>query len=309
MDIHGRLSMEHIMKKFLSLILTVAMCISIIIPAAASEADEVAEMYEMEALSIDELISRDLEEPYSERSNYREAVEEDLQIIEDYFGLQNVYIHTEEESTEFVYEKQYSEKYTDFIKVSQDGEAVTFDITEGDCLNTLCMMPDGTIILDGNEVIITTDSVENEDHGIAPASIYTTTTSVIPFAGTQAYQYSILVNTYEKASVNVYNRIKNVVTTALAAIISETVKRLLPGIPLADIIAGGVFSVAAAEVKDIAERHAPDSVYLSCIIYRCKHPSSTVYEQYYRYFGQYFAKEDFQGTHTATAFYERMVMN
>ena len=42
--------MEHIMKKFLSLILTVAMCISIIIPAAASEADEVAEMYEMEAL-------------------------------------------------------------------------------------------------------------------------------------------------------------------------------------------------------------------------------------------------------------------
>lgn len=301
--------MEHIMKKFLSLILTVAMCISIIIPAAASEADEVAEMYEMEALSIDELISRDLEEPYSERSNYREAVEEDLQIIEDYFGLQNVYIHTEEESTKFVYEKQYSEKYTDFIKVSQDGEAVTFDITEGDCLNTLCMMPDGTIILDGNEVIITTDSVENEDHGIAPASIYTTTTSVIPFAGTQAYQYSILVNTYEKASVNVYNRIKNVVTTALAAIISETVKRLLPGIPLADIIAGGVFSVAAAEVKDIAERHAPDSVYLSCIIYRCKHPSSTVYEQYYRYFGQYFAKEDFQGTHTATAFYERMVMN
>lgn len=301
--------MEHIMKKFLSLILTVAMCISIIIPAAASEADEVAEMYEMEALSIDELISRDLEEPYSERSNYREAVEEDLQIIEDYFGLQNVYIHTEEESTEFVYEKQYSEKYTDFIKVSQDGEAVTFDITEGDCLNTLCMMPDGTIILDGNEVIITTDSVENEDHGIAPASIYTTTTSVIPFAGTQAYQYSILVNTYEKASVNVYNRIKNVVTTALAAIISGTVKRLLPGIPLADIIAGGVFSVAAAEVKDIAERHAPDSVYLSCIIYRCKHPSSTVYEQYYRYFGQYFAKEDFQGTHTATAFYERMVMN
>lgn len=301
--------MEHIMKKFLSLILTVAMCISIIIPAAASEADEVAEMYEMEALSIDELISRDLEEPYSERSNYREAVEEDLQIIEDYFGLQNVYIHTEEESTEFVYEKQYSEKYTDFIKVSQDGEAVTFDITEGDCHNTLCMMPDGTIILDGNEVIITTDSVENEDHGIAPASIYTTTTSVIPFAGTQAYQYSILVNTYEKASVNVYNRIKNVVTTALAAIISETVKRLLPGIPLADIIAGGVFSVAAAEVKDIAERHAPDSVYLSCIIYRCKHPSSTVYEQYYRYFGQYFAKEDFQGTHTATAFYERMVMN
>ncbi|MCI8803119.1 MAG: hypothetical protein HFG01_07255 [Oscillibacter sp.] len=301
--------MEHIMKKFLSLILTVAMCISIIIPAAASEADEVAEMYEMEALSIDELISRDLEEPYSERSNYREAVEEDLQIIEDYFGLQNVYIHTDEESTEFVYEKQYSEKYTDFIKVSQDGEAVTFDITEGDCHNTLCMMPDGTIILDGNEVIITTDSVENEDHGIAPASIYTTTTSVIPFAGTQAYQYSILVNTYEKASVNVYNRIKSVVTTALAAIISETVKRLLPGIPLADIIAGGVFSVAAAEVKDIAERHAPDSVYLSCIIYRCKHPSSTVYEQYYRYFGQYFAKEDFQGTHTATAFYERMVMN
>lgn len=164
--------MEHIMKKILSLILTVAMCISIIIPAAASEADEVAEMYEMEALSIDELISRDLEEPYSERSNYREAVEEDLQIIEDYFGLQNVYIHTEEESTEFVYEKQYSEKYTDFIKVSQDGEAVTFDITEGDCHNTLCMMPDGTIILDGNEVIITTDSVENEDHGIAPASIY-----------------------------------------------------------------------------------------------------------------------------------------
>lgn len=297
------------MKKFLSLVLTVAMCISIIIPAAASEADEVAEMYEMEALSIDELISRDLEEPYSERSNYREVVEEDLQIIEDYFGLQNVYIHTEEESTEFVYEKQYSEKYTDFIKVSQDGEAVTFDITEGDCHNTLCMMPDGTIILDGNEVIITTDSVENEDHGIAPASIYTTTTSVIPFAGTQAYQYSILVNTYEKASVNVHNRIKNVVTTALAAIISETVKHLLPGIPLADIIAGGVFSVAAAEVKDIAERHAPDSVYLSCIIYRYKHPSSTVYEQYYRYFGQYFAKEDFQGTHTATAFYERMVMN
>ncbi len=301
--------MEHIMKKFLSLILTVAMCISIIIPAAASEADEVAEMYEMEALSIDELISRDLEEPYSERSNYREAVEEDLHIIEDYFGLQNVYIHVEEESTEFVYEKQYSEKYTDFIKVFQDGEAVTFDITEGDCHNTLCMMPDGTIILDGNEVIITTSSSEDADHGIAPASIYTTTHSAIPFAGTQAYQYSDLVDTYEKADINANSFLKNLATGTISALLGIAVGKFLGASDTASSVLGIVFGAIAPEIKNIAERQAPDSAYFSFILYKYAHPSNTTYDRYYRYFGHYFAKRDFQGDHVATALYERMVMN
>lgn len=297
------------MKKFLSLILTVAMCISIIIPAAASEADEVAEMYEMEALSIDELISRDLEEPYSERSNYREAVEEDLHIIEDYFGLQNVYIHVEEESTEFVYEKQYSEKYTDFIKVFQDGEAVTFDITEGDCHDILCMMPDGSIILNGNEVIITTDSGENEDHGIAPASIYTTTHSAIPFAGTQAYQYSNLIDTYEKADINAHGFIINLAVATISGIIGNAVSSFLGAPGAIGGALGTVLGAIAPEIKNIAERQAPDSAYFSFILYKYAHPSNTTYDRYYRYFGHYFAKRDFQGDHVATALYERMVMN
>lgn len=284
------------------------MCMSIIIPAAASEADVTIDMYETETLSIDELISRDLGESYSERGNDCEAVREDLQIVEDYFGLQNVYIHTGEEGTEFVYEKQYSEKYTDFIKVTQNGEAVTFDITEDDCHNTLCMLPDGTIILDGNEVIITTSLGENTDAGIAPASIYTTTHSDVPFPGTQAYQYSNLLDTYEKVAINAHSFIKNLAVSTISGLIGSAIASFI-GAPAVGGVIGTLLGAIAPEIKDIAERQAPDSAYLSCILYKYAHSSNTIYDRYFRYLGHYYAKRDFQGDYATTSLYERMVMN
>lgn len=61
---------------------------------------------------------------------------------------------------EFIYELKLSDEVIDQVSVTKNSDGVKFIITEGDIYNTLIYKTDGNILLDGNIVEITYETVE-----------------------------------------------------------------------------------------------------------------------------------------------------
>lgn len=197
--------------------------------------------------------------------------------------------------------------------------ARVLEVWEGALHDTLVIMPDGTIMLNGGRVTITEifepasmfeRSALEEELELTPAAVSATWVSAfasVPLAGT-AGQYNTPLGTTSKVVNSERNAlIKELALGTIATLIvwAITFSGGYAPAPLIELIA----STVAANLKTAIEAYAPNTTSFSFKQYRFQNNThSSVVAKYYRSSVDYYYTSNYTGTPITRVFYESYVL-
>lgn len=276
------------MKKIIAMTLTFAMLI-MMIPANAY-VDEVTIEKDYAAEFLKNTPAKDFETVQHDFS-LLSAVSLSPEIVDSY---------STSPSGEKIYKLRLTDEIVSYISIAEDEEGIILNITEGDDHNVVKFSDQGDMYINNNLVeIIIDSSPDSEKAELVSNDWYS-------YYYDESYDspsnYNIQVASESSADVKLGESFKNITVTALALVIGRFVAKL-------DWKVGAgvtVLSYIATQVKSNGERFEPDSAYLSYRLTKYKNPNETPITRYYRYYGVYYSKRNYQGTATYTNAYEYM---
>lgn len=234
---------------------------------------------------IDEVVENVVEdEDFTE--DEEESIAEDIEIMDE-LGLHIEDIErVEGEDEDFVYEMPVTDDLVDEISVEQDIDGtVTMNVTEGEIDNELVITPDGTVYLDGNEVIYEVEEVTLPDEELDDEI------SVVPSTGGITwYKPSKAPSNVKNAKYGSYSvswRCSNVkLQTAIKNIAFNTIVGLLtPG------LSGGIVGFTSSVYYELTQ-YNPKSKNISYIDYVAKAKKNPRFYKGRRYT---YAKKNYKG--------------
>lgn len=140
-------------KRYTSLMLSIAMVMSVCFLSASAIAIQKTDIFEIAAKEL--VMESDLQSNMTQRMtrNVIEEVTEDVTLIYDGIqNLDNLSLYSINEDGNYVYEFKYENGVTSYIDVKQENGRTVLHAVEGELENTLQWCDDGTLILDGIEL-------------------------------------------------------------------------------------------------------------------------------------------------------------
>lgn len=190
-----------------------------------------------------------------------------------------------------------------------DNGDVSFYIKEGSLEDNLLIRKDGKIFLDGKEVEISNEIIDkNIEQETMLRQGWSSSFSNKPFKRTKSSDYKTKIKTIKNSNVNAHKTLKAITDVGLGSIIGNALSSVIRNLP-AGFIASG-FVAIARNLKNAAERYAPNSAYFSykCPVYRCDRKSNGV-EKLYEYCASYYVKKNYKGHKEKKKFYEYRYWN
>lgn len=305
-----------LIKKLTTLMLILVMCFNLCVPAQANGNNSQQEDYAAQ------LIEAGLGEGFLQ-DDLICAVSADIEAVND-VGLSSsrISILDVDEFGNVLYSYQVLDSLQSTIRVEKNEDGtIILDVIEGNCHDILEVRKDGTMLLDGQEIIISlSEALEDSLYRTAPgfssmnsinSNIYAGGTrervyQETPFSSMQSRDFTIYVGNYNVPDVETEKKIVSISITVLTGIMSTAIGIALGGIPgsIVGAVIGGAISIAAGEMKTMAEQYAPDTAHFSFKQYQYEHKSlSTPIDRYYQYIINFYVKKNYEGTPIIPATY------
>ena len=241
------------MKKVISILLIVALSLSMGTIAFADDAAYIK--YEEKA---DALISNStfLDEAQSSEVKEELAALEQVSIpIESLFDV-SLY------NGEIVYHRTVYEDVVNYITVDESSNGdVIVDYYEGELHDTITYCLDGSILLNGEPVVVTmSDGDSTYEQHLATRSSLNDTYSTTPFSGTQSGDYTVL-DKIKYGNLKLQQKIIETVTSALCDLLTRAIEKVLPDFEgfVASSVVKTIFNALCSNIKTEAQRMATNS--------------------------------------------------
>ena len=285
-------------EKVISLLMTFALVISFTITSFA-QTEQLPEFTNGEEV-IDEIVQGIIEDGDFEESQESEIFE-DIEIL-DSLGLDiNNIENVDVVNADIVYSLEINEGITNEIFIEQEAETIIMDVIEGEKHDTLVLEEDGTMYLDGKQVIVETEEFFDMEEA--------TTVTFSETGGTKWYKQSEAPSKLKKASyksfpknpsyrngnVNLNKALRNIAYATIIAIMLEA----LTGGTWKVIAAGGVKSFTGAALIELCT-YNPNSKNISFKDYIARGKSNSRYLKCKR---NTWAKKNYSGKYTTTYSY------
>ena len=259
-------------EKVISLLMTFALVISFTITSFA-QTEQLPEFTNGEEV-IDEIVQGIIEDGDFEESQESEIFE-DIEILDslglDINNIENVDVVNDD----IVYSLEINESITDEISIEQEAETIIMDVIEGEKHDTLVLEEDGTMYLDGKQVIVETEEFFDMEEA-----------TTVSFPKNPSYR---------NGNVNLNKALRNIAYATIIAIMLEA----LTGGTWKVIAAGGVKSFTGAALIELCT-YNPNSKNISFKDYIARGKSNSRYLKCKR---NTWAKKNYSGKYTTTYSY------
>lgn len=303
-------------KSMISIILVFSLLVVSCIPAVAKDFNSFSDFENLEAITKVSNNEKAVEvvEKYVVKNEIASInamqVVNDLENFEDLgFNAKCLSINEDSIGNNIIYEFTNENGSNALITIKEKGNGnIVLNFKEDELNNTLEITKDKKMYLDGNEVVI---NVENE-----PEETTTKNMSITPYASGEsmfrhnppykgsASNYTKYITTYSKVSLHAGGNIKNIGSSALAAVICGALKASgFVGIYVSVLVA------AATGVKNVVEQNNTNSEYLSYKVEKYQYVVSNTSTRYYMYTGTYYGKSNYAGSPFYYTFFEQRVMS
>lgn len=218
-----------------------------------------------------------------------------------YIDVDSVSVHSVENGT-ITYAYLVSDEYTDYITVqhNSDGSSV-LNIQENDLQNTIKVLSDGSLILDGEK--LTPPEVQSTlPPVISPFAAFSYSYSENPFPGTTSSQYNVGTYYQNCVDIGLAQDIRKVTAAAVGTLLSTA---FFPGNIPARKASVKICKLIGSQIKSKAETIAES---INAVSYKMKidgHPKNDTFKFYKKYTGVYYFGKNYSGkTYNAPPFYE-----
>lgn len=238
---------------------------------------------------------------YAAENSVSSKMEKDYEAMEAvYIDLDSVSVHSTENGV-ITYAYQLGEHYTDYITIqhNDDGSSI-LDIRENDCHNTMTVLNDGTILIDGEKLVppVVYSSVSPE---IMPRVAFSYAYSSTPFGNTTASQYNVGTYTQNCPSIPLANQLKKIAASVVGTLLANA---FFPGNPVAKVASKKVCKEIADKLKSKAATIAEAVNALSFKMTISGHPNNDSFTFYRQYSGKYYFHNAYLGDPLYHTFYE-----
>ena len=240
---------------------------------------------------------------YAAENSVSSKMEKDYEAMEAVFiDLDSVSVSSTENGI-ITYAYQLEDLYTDYIIVqhNDDGSSI-LNIQEGDNYNTITVLSDGNILIDGEELVPPT-VYSSAPPEITPRVAFSYAFSENPFGNTTPSQYYVGTYYQNCPDIGLAQDIRKVTGATIGLLLGVA---FFPTLPAAQKASVKICKKIATTLKSKAEIIATDIV--DAVSYKMRidgHPNNDSFTLYREYTGTYYFDENYTGgSFHAAPFYE-----